>query len=100
MLRPQLEERLEIIISGAALLADSLSTREDRRDRIVNECNLVRQALQELLEEYIQRVNNPFSSDLVLSSENYSSRKKNDLKKISMKKFNLCNKKLTIYESR
>lgn len=59
MLRPQLEERLEIIISGAALLADSLSTREDRRDRIVNECNLVRQALQELLEEYIQRVNNP-----------------------------------------
>ncbi len=54
--RPQLEERLEGIISGAALLADSLSTREDRRDRIVQECNAVRQALQELLDEYIQYV--------------------------------------------
>jgi catenin alpha len=55
-IRPQLEERLEVIISGAALLADSLSTREDRRDRIVQECNAVRQALQELLDEYIQYV--------------------------------------------
>ncbi len=54
--RPQLEERLEGIISGAALLADSLSTREDRRDRIVQECNAVRQALQELLDEYILHV--------------------------------------------
>ena len=58
ILRPQLEERLEIIISGAALLADSLSTREDRRERIVQECNVVRQALQELLDEYIQYVGN------------------------------------------
>ncbi|CAF0738628.1 unnamed protein product [Didymodactylos carnosus] len=54
LIRPQLEERLESIISGAALLADSLSTRDDRRDRIVQECNAVRQALQELLDEYIQ----------------------------------------------
>jgi hypothetical protein len=58
MIRPQLEERLESIISGAALLADSLSTREDRRDRIVHECNAVRQALQELLDEYILYVRN------------------------------------------
>ena len=56
VIRPQLEERLESIISGAALLADSLSTRNDRRDRIVEECNNVRQALQDLLEEYIQYV--------------------------------------------
>ena len=56
IIRPQLEERLESIISGAALLADSLSTREDRRDRIVHECNAVRQALQDLLDEYIQYV--------------------------------------------
>jgi catenin alpha len=55
-LRPQLEERLEGIISGAALLADSLSTRDDRREKIVQECNAVRQALQELLDEYIQYV--------------------------------------------
>jgi catenin alpha len=58
ILRPQLEERLEMIISGAALLADSLSTREDRRERIVQECNAVRQTLQELLDEYIQYVKN------------------------------------------
>jgi catenin alpha len=56
ILRPQLEERLEMIISGAALLADSLSTRDDRRERIVHECNVVRQTLQELLDEYIQYV--------------------------------------------
>ncbi|CAF1306330.1 unnamed protein product [Rotaria magnacalcarata] len=54
VIRPQLEGRLEDIISGAALLADSLSTRDDRRDRIVQECNSVRQALQELLDEYIK----------------------------------------------
>jgi catenin alpha len=56
VLRPQLEERLEMIISGAALLADSLSTRDDRRERIVQECNVVRQTLQELLDEYIKYV--------------------------------------------
>ena len=44
--RPDLEERLEEIISGAALLADSSCTRDDRRERIVMECNAVRQALQ------------------------------------------------------
>merc|ERR1740129_576248 len=51
--RPNLEERLESIISGAALMADSSCTRDERRERIVAECNSVRQALQELLNEYI-----------------------------------------------
>ncbi|TNN57516.1 Catenin alpha-1 [Liparis tanakae] len=37
--RPSLEERLESIISGAALMADSSCTRDDRRERIVAECN-------------------------------------------------------------
>ncbi|XP_076461006.1 LOW QUALITY PROTEIN: catenin alpha-2-like [Babylonia areolata] len=50
--RPSLEERLESIISGAALMADSSCTRDDRRERIVQECNAVRQALQDLLSEY------------------------------------------------
>ena len=45
--RPGLEERLEDIISGAALLADSSCTRDERRERIVGECNAVRQALQD-----------------------------------------------------
>ncbi|CAG5128050.1 unnamed protein product [Candidula unifasciata] len=51
--RPSLEERVESIISGAALMADSSCTRDDRRERIVQECNAVRQALQDLLTEYI-----------------------------------------------
>ncbi|ERE67001.1 catenin alpha-2-like protein [Cricetulus griseus] len=59
--RPSLEERLESIISGAALMADSSCTRDDRRERIVAECNAVRQALQDLLSEYM---NNGCSQDL------------------------------------
>lgn len=54
--RLSLEERLESIISGAALMADSACTRDDRRERIVQECNAVRQALQDLLTEYMNNV--------------------------------------------
>ena len=56
--RPSLEERLESIISGAALMADSSCTRDDRRERIVQECTSVRQALQDLLSEYMNNVSN------------------------------------------
>ncbi|XP_063899405.1 catenin alpha isoform X2 [Helicoverpa armigera] len=55
--RPSLEERLESIISGAALMADSSCTRDERRERIVAECNAVRQALQDLLHEYMANSN-------------------------------------------
>lgn len=51
-----MEEQLESIISGAALMADSSSTRDDRRERIIAECNAVRQALQDLLSEYMANV--------------------------------------------
>lgn len=54
--RQSLEERLESIISGAALMADSSCTRDDRREKIVRECNNVRQALQDLLSEYMSNV--------------------------------------------
>lgn len=54
--RPSLEERLESIISAAALMADADCTRDERRTRIVSECNAVRQALQDLLSEYISNV--------------------------------------------
>jgi len=54
--RPALEERLESIISGAALMADSFCTRDDRRLRIVEECNAVRQALQDLLGQYMDNM--------------------------------------------
>ncbi|XP_036606049.1 catenin alpha-2-like [Trichosurus vulpecula] len=57
--RPSLEERLESIISGAALMADSSCTRDDRRERIVAECNAVRQALQDLLSEYMNNGSSP-----------------------------------------
>nr|XP_023475414.1 catenin alpha-2 isoform X5 [Equus caballus] len=60
--RPSLEERLESIISGAALMADSSCTRDDRRERIVAECNAVRQALQDLLSEYMNNVESGLSS--------------------------------------
>merc|ERR1719225_1462583 len=49
IVRPELEERLEDIISGAALLADSSCTRDERRERIVTECSALRNALQDLL---------------------------------------------------
>lgn len=54
--RPSLEERLESIISAAALMADADCTRDERRERIVAECNAVRQALQDLLSEYMANV--------------------------------------------
>ena len=50
--RPVLEKRLETIISSAAHMADRPNTRDARRERIVNECNGVRQALQDLLSGY------------------------------------------------
>ncbi|KAM7016044.1 catenin alpha-3 [Passerculus sandwichensis] len=52
--RPSLEQRLEAIISGAALLADSSCTRDSHRERIIAECSAIRQALQELLAEYLR----------------------------------------------
>lgn len=54
--RLDLESLLESIISGAALMADSSCTRDERRERIVAECNAVRQALQDLLSEYMNNV--------------------------------------------
>ena len=56
--RPSLEERLESIISGAALMADSSCTRDERRELIVKQCNAVRQALQDLLTQYEHNVSN------------------------------------------
>lgn len=50
--RLKLETQLENIISAVALMADSESTRAKRRDRIVNECNVLRQTLQDLLNAY------------------------------------------------
>ena len=58
-MRLKLETQLENIISAVALMADSDSTRPKRRDRIVNECNVLRQALQDLLNAYVNLVRWP-----------------------------------------
>ncbi|XP_065409504.1 catenin alpha-3 isoform X6 [Chrysemys picta bellii] len=55
-IRPSLEKRLEGIISGAALLADSSCTRDFHREQIIAECNAIRQALQDLLSEYMNNI--------------------------------------------
>ena len=57
--RPTMEDNLERIIAGAAGIADLGCTRRDRRDRIVAECNGVRQALQNLIGEYINNSGKP-----------------------------------------
>merc|ERR1719186_1031191 len=68
-MRPLLEERLESIISGAALMADSSCTRDERRERIVAECNAVRQALQDLLNEYMTNAGNKPTEELDVAIE-------------------------------
>nr|XP_009674305.1 PREDICTED: catenin alpha-3 isoform X2 [Struthio camelus australis]XP_009674313.1 PREDICTED: catenin alpha-3 isoform X2 [Struthio camelus australis]XP_009674321.1 PREDICTED: catenin alpha-3 isoform X2 [Struthio camelus australis]XP_009674328.1 PREDICTED: catenin alpha-3 isoform X2 [Struthio camelus australis] len=62
-IRPSLEKRLEAIISGAALLADSSCTRDFHRERIIAECNAIRQALQDLLSEYMNNCLNRWLSN-------------------------------------
>jgi len=95
VLRSQLEEHLEEIISDAALLADSLLTREDRRNRIVQECNILREVLQ----EFIQYVKNKFKFDKIKIYFYFSQKRKIQMK-ILMKKFDQYKQKLMIYESR
>ncbi|XP_078509473.1 catenin alpha-1 [Lissotriton helveticus] len=79
--RPSLEERLESIISGAALMADSSCTRDDRRERIVAECNSVRQALQDLLSEYMGNAGRKERSDALNSAIDKMTKKTRDLRR-------------------
>ncbi|GAB1599002.1 catenin alpha-like isoform X2 [Argonauta hians] len=79
--RPSLEERLESIVSGAAILADSSCTRNDRRDKIIQECNAVRQALQDLLTEYMENTGKKEpSAELENAIENWQ-KKSRDLRR-------------------
>ncbi|XP_020643716.1 catenin alpha-1 [Pogona vitticeps] len=79
--RPSLEERLESIISGAALMADSSCTRDDRRERIVAECNAVRQALQDLLSEYMGNAGRRERSDALNLAIDKMTKKTRDLRR-------------------
>ncbi|KFM61488.1 Catenin alpha, partial [Stegodyphus mimosarum] len=79
--RPALEERLESIISGAALMADSSCTRDERRERIVAECNAVRQALQDLLSEYMSNAGRKDMSEPLDKALDHMTRKTKDLRR-------------------
>lgn len=79
--RPALEERLESIISGAALMADSSCTRDDRRERIVAECNQVRQALQDLLSAYMSNAGRKDVGEPLDKAIDHMTRKTKDLRR-------------------
>ncbi|XP_044007793.1 catenin alpha isoform X3 [Aphidius gifuensis] len=79
--RPSLEERLESIISGAALMADSSCTRDERREKIVKECNAVRQALQDLLSEYMNNMTVKEQSEGLDRAIDHMGRKTRDLRR-------------------
>ncbi|XP_065371021.1 catenin alpha isoform X1 [Calliphora vicina] len=79
--RQLLEERLESIISAAALMADADCTRDERRERIVAECNAVRQALQDLLSEYMSNMGQKENSSGLDRAIDQMCRKTRDLRR-------------------
>ncbi|KAH8265129.1 hypothetical protein KR038_008125 [Drosophila bunnanda] len=79
--RQLLEERLESIISAAALMADADCTRDERRERIVAECNAVRQALQDLLSEYMSNMSQKDNSPGLARAIDQMCRKTRDLRR-------------------
>uniref|UniRef100_A0A663N6Q5 Catenin alpha 3 n=1 Tax=Athene cunicularia TaxID=194338 RepID=A0A663N6Q5_ATHCN len=80
-IRPSLEKRLEAIISGAALLADSSCTRDFHRERIIAECNAIRQALQDLLSEYINNTDKKERSNALNVAIDSMCKKTRDLRR-------------------
>ncbi|OPJ84709.1 catenin alpha-3 isoform B [Patagioenas fasciata monilis] len=80
-IRPSLEKRLEAIISGAALLADSSCTRDVHRERIIAECNAIRQALQDLLSEYINNTDKKERSNALNVAIDSMCKKTRDLRR-------------------
>ncbi|XP_041564493.1 catenin alpha [Drosophila elegans] len=79
--RQLLEERLESIISAAALMADADCTRDERRERIVAECNAVRQALQDLLSEYMSNMSQKDNGPGLTRAIDQMCRKTRDLRR-------------------
>ncbi|KAM9550729.1 catenin alpha-3 isoform 3-T3 [Guaruba guarouba] len=80
-IKPSLEKRLEAIISGAALLADSSCTRDFHRERIIAECNAIRQALQDLLSEYINNTDKKERSNALNVAIDSMCKKTRDLRR-------------------
>ena len=61
--------------------ADSSCTRDDRRERIVAECNAVRQALQDLLSEYMSNMGKKDRSEGLDRALDHMCRKTRDLRR-------------------
>ncbi|XP_054839930.1 catenin alpha-3 [Eublepharis macularius] len=80
-IRPSLEQRLEGIISGAALLADSSCTRDLHRERVITECNMIRQALQDLLSEYMANADKKEKSNALNIAIDNMCKKTRDLRR-------------------
>ncbi|XP_072851279.2 catenin alpha-3 isoform X2 [Pogona vitticeps] len=80
-IRPSLEKRLEGIISGAALLADSSCTRDLHRERIITECNAIRQALQDLLSECMNNAGKKERSNALNTAIDNMCKKTRDLRR-------------------
>ncbi|KAK7080612.1 Catenin alpha-1, partial [Halocaridina rubra] len=79
--RALLEDQLESIISGSALMADSSSTRSDRRHRIIEECDALRSALQDLLQEYMDNMENKEPSESLNQALGHIHTKTRDLRR-------------------
>lgn len=79
--RPFLEASLENIIREAAQMADSYCTRDERRERIVAECNAVRQALQDLLSEYMANTGRAEPSHSLDKAVSHMTRKTDELRR-------------------
>ena len=54
--RLDLEKQLNDLLAGAISLAESSSTRDSTREKLLVECNNVKQALKDLLDEYMKHV--------------------------------------------
>ena len=65
----------------SSIQADSSCTRDDRRERIVAECNAVRQALQDLLSEYMSNMGKKDRSEGLDRALDHMCRKTRDLRR-------------------
>lgn len=66
-------------------MADSACTRDERRERIVAECNAVRQALQDLLSEYMANAGRRSPSEGLDKARDQMVHKTRDLRRVLRK---------------
>ena len=54
--RLEVEKQLDDLLAGATKLADSSCTRDNSRDKLISGCNSLKNALQNLMDEYMKHV--------------------------------------------